>query len=263
MMHVALFQLASPDAEPREDRVARVAEEVAQFRTADVVVLPELWTTGFFHFDRYSAEAEPLNGPTTKLLAKAARASSSWLIGGSLVETSSNGSLYNTTVAFAPTGELVASYRKIHLFGYESAEARILSPGHGVGLLDTEFGRVGMTTCYDLRFPEQYRLLIDGGAEMIFVCSAWPAARLEHWLLLNQARAVENLSFLFASNAAGVHGGVQLAGNSLAIDPWGEVLAQGGGEEAWIEVDVDPQRVAQVRSEFPALEDRRLHSPDR
>jgi len=260
-MHVALYQVSSPDTEPREDRVSRVAEEVAHFRAADIIVLPELWTTGFFHFDRYRDEADPLEGRTTTVLSLAARASASWLIGGSFVEAGSDGHLYNTTVAFAPTGELVATYRKIHLFGYESAETRLLSPGQDVGMFDTDFGRVGMTTCYDLRFPEQYRLLIDEGVEMIFVCSAWPASRLEHWLLLNRARAVENLSFVFACNAVGEHGDVELAGNSLAIDPWGEVLTQGNTQEAWVVVDVDPGRVARVRSEFPALEDRLPGAP--
>lgn len=257
-MNIALLQVASPDGESHEDRVARVTETVGLANAADVIVLPELWPTGFFNFARYRDEAETLHGATLDRLASAARSASAWLIGGSFVELASDGHLHNTTVAFTPSGELAATYRKIHLFGYESAEAQLLTPGQDVSVFDTDYGRVGMSTCYDLRFPEQYRILTDKGATMIFVSSAWPASRMEHWLLLNRTRALENLAFVFACNAAGSQDGVDLAGNSLVIDPWGEIIARGGPEETWIKAQIEPQRVSDLRAEFPALADRRL-----
>ncbi|WP_066073151.1 carbon-nitrogen family hydrolase [Frankia sp. EI5c] len=259
-MRVALLQSASPDGEASTARRERVLSQVRALdpdRT-DLVVLPELWATGYFHFDRYEAEAEALSGPTVGALRAVAAERGLHIVGGSIVERDSAGALYNTTAVIGPGGELLGHYRKIHLFGYESAEARLLTAGDGVLVTATPWGPLGVATCYDLRFPELFRLLADRGAELVVVVSAWPLARLEHWELLVRARAVENQVFVVACNAAGGQAGVELAGSSLVVDPWGVVLARGGTGPAVVRAELDPGRVGAVRAEFPVLTHRRL-----
>jgi predicted amidohydrolase len=117
---------------------------------------------------------------------------------------------------------------------------------------------LGLSTCYDLRFPELYRGLVDAGAETLVVSAGWPERRRSHWTLLAQARAVENQSFLLACATAGTHAGVPQAGHSIVVDPWGEVLAQAGAGEEVLTVEFDPGKVAATREQFPALKDRML-----
>ena len=257
---LSLLQVDSPTAEPRSERLDRVGQLVraeAAEHKPDVVVLPELWPTGFFHFDQYRAEAEPIDGATVTHLADLARSTGTWLFGGSFIEQGRDDLLYNTSVCFSPAGEMKGRYRKIHLFGFESDEARTLTPGVEARAFDTSFGRVAMTTCYDLRFPELYRQLIDQDVEMVVVSSAWPEKRRDHWELLNRARAVENLAWVVACNASGVQDGTQLAGSSLVVSPWGEVIGPAEPGQVWLRATVDPGEARRVRASFPALQDRR------
>ncbi|QUC55675.1 carbon-nitrogen family hydrolase [Streptomyces sp. A2-16] len=120
---------------------------------------------------------------------------------------------------------------------------------------------VGFATCYDLRFPEQFRLLVDAGAELFLVPAGWPAARRAHWSLLARARAVESQAYVLACGTAGTHAGVEQAGHSVVVDPWGEVVAEAGTDEETLVVDLDPALVAKTRAEFPALRDRVLGVP--
>jgi predicted amidohydrolase len=117
---------------------------------------------------------------------------------------------------------------------------------------------LGIATCYDLRFPELFRALLDAGAQTFVVGASWPARRAEHWRLRARARAVENLSFVLACGACGTQHGVVQAGGSLVVDPWGEVLADAGTTQTVLDVTIDPARVDAVRAEFPVLRDRRL-----
>lgn len=117
---------------------------------------------------------------------------------------------------------------------------------------------VGVATCYDLRFPELFRGLVDGGAETLVVSAGWPERRRAHWTLLAQARAVENQAFVLACGTAGTHAGVPQAGHSIVVDPWGEVLAEAGPGEEILTVEFDPAKVARTREQFPALKDRVL-----
>ena len=118
--------------------------------------------------------------------------------------------------------------------------------------------RLGLATCYDLRFPEQFRLLLDAGAEVVLLVAAWPAKRVAHWRLLAQARAVENQSYVVACNTAGTHAGVPMGGHSIVVDPWGAVLAEAGEDEEVLVVDLDLDLVRATRTQFPVLADRRL-----
>jgi predicted amidohydrolase len=255
-MKIALLQVASPDSESVDERRERVAGMVRDAAEADLIVLPELWAAGYFAFDTYERDAEPTRGRTVTDLAALARETGSHIHVGSFVERLDSGALRNTAVLLGPDGEVVHSYSKIHVFGYESKEAQLLQAGERISVADTPFGRVSGTTCYDLRFPELWRGIVDLGAQIVIVPAAWPAARLEHWRLFTSVRAVEEQVLLVACNAAGTQSGVRLGGHSRVIDPWGTVLAEAGEEEGITFCDADPSIVSAVREDFPVLSDR-------
>jgi predicted amidohydrolase len=261
MLRIKVIQLEITDRESRDERFNRV-EAILDNLTGEsdrpgIIVLPEIWATGFFNFDRYRQESEPLEGETYLRLAPRAEKLGCYLVAGSIIEKDGN-SYYNTTLLIGPDGTLCGSYRKIHLFGYQSKESKILTAGSEIYLLKTKYGHWGFSTCYDLRFPELYRKMNEDGVDTFFVVAAWPLARLEHWLLLNRTRALENLSFLVACNCAGSLGGHFFGGNSMVVDPWGEILARTGTKEELLDIEIDSQRAAGIRKEFPALQDRRI-----
>lgn len=257
-MKVALVQVASPPDETPGARRARVSRMLADARTADLVVLPEMWAAGYFAFDDYTERAETLNGQTVSIGRRWALELGAHIHLGSIVERDSAGRLFNTAVLIGPDGRIVHTYRKVHTFGYASREAQLLTPGDRVDVVDTPFGRLGATTSYDLRFPELWRELVDQGAQTVVVPAAWPAARRDHWQLFTTCRAVEEQVLLIACNAVGVQqGGVYLGGHSRVVDPWGKVLAEAGTAEGVTFCDVDPAIVDEVRCEFPVLSDRR------
>jgi predicted amidohydrolase len=256
-VRISLLQLdASLDA-PQPDRVARVAAQVRAQDGADLVILPELWAHGAFAYDRWADTAEPLDGPTVSALAVAARELGAIVHAGTIIERAPDGRLYNTAITLSPAGELVAHYRKLHRFGFGQGEATELAAGSELVTIDLAGTRAGIATCYDLRFPELFRALLDRGAELFVLSSAWPDKRIRHWRLLAQARAVESQGYVLACNAAGEHAGVRLGGNSLVADPWGDVLAEAGAEPETLVVEIDPSQVARTRKSFPVLADRR------
>ncbi|MEV4194374.1 carbon-nitrogen family hydrolase [Streptomyces toxytricini] len=257
-MRASLIQIAVSDGESVARRRARVAELVREQAGSDLVVLPELWTVGAFAYELFETEAEPLDGPTLEAMSKAASDAGVWLHAGSIVERAGDGSLYNTALTISPAGELAATYRKIHRFGFDQGEAVMMAAGDSLTTVALPEQTLGIATCYDLRFPELFRGLVDAGATTLVVAAGWPARRRAHWTLLNRARAVEDQSYVLACALAGTHAGVEQAGHSLAVDPWGEVLAEAGPEETVLHVDLDPAKVAETRDQFPALKDRRL-----
>ncbi|MEU9715271.1 carbon-nitrogen family hydrolase [Streptomyces sp. NPDC047976] len=257
-MRASLIQIAVNDAESVASRRQRAAELVREQGGSDLVVLPELWTVGAFAYEQFETEAEPLDGPTFEVMSKAASDAGVWLHAGSVVERAGDGSLYNTALVLSPSGELAATYRKIHRFGFDQGEAVLMSAGDSLTTVVLPEQTLGLATCYDLRFPELFRGLVDAGATTMVVSAGWPARRREHWTLLNRARAVEDQSYVLACATAGTHAGVEQAGHSLVVDPWGEVLAEAGPGEAVLTVDLDPAKVAETRDQFPALKDRTL-----
>lgn len=257
-MGIACLQVEVPDEESstaRLERVTRLIHDIAP--SVDVLVLPELWTTGYFAFERYAEEAEPRDGCFVNAMAALARQQQIHLAAGSFVEREGD-QLFNTAVFFGPDGQLLQSYRKIHLFGYGSLESSLLSPGEGLSVARTSLGVVGTTTCYDLRFPELYRLLGASGLEILLLPAAWPKARVEHWRTLLKARAIENQLLVIACNTTGLQQGVILGGTSMIVNPWGEVVAELGVEPGVLQATVDPRIVPEVRSEFPVLTHRRI-----
>ncbi|WP_369272236.1 carbon-nitrogen family hydrolase [Streptomyces sp. R11] len=257
-MRASLLQIDVNEGESVESRRVRVASLVRDQAGADLVVLPELWTTGAFAYEEFGSEAEPLEGPTYEAMAKAASDAGVWLHAGSIPERDPDGPLYNTSVVFSPSGDLAAAYRKIHRFGFDKGEAVLMGAGEELVTVRLPGTTLGLATCYDLRFPELFRGLVDAGAETLVIPAGWPERRRAHWTLLAQARAVENQAFVLACGTAGTHAGVPQAGHSIVVDPWGEVLAQAGAGEQVLTVEFDPGKVAVTRDQFPALKDRML-----
>ncbi|MFE4368532.1 carbon-nitrogen family hydrolase [Streptomyces sp. NPDC056835] len=272
-MRASLIQIAVDPYESVDSRRQRAAAMVMEQRGADLVVLPELWPVGAFAYESFADEAEPVDGPTFREMSRAARDAGVWLHAGSIVERASDGhapdgyapdkhapdgTLYNTSLVLSPAGELVRTYRKIHRFGFDKGEATLMGAGGELVTVRLPETTLGLATCYDLRFPELFRGLVDAGAETLVVPAGWPARRRAHWTLLARARAVENQAYVLACATAGTHAGVEQSGHSIVVDPWGEVLAEAGTDEEVLTVDLDPAVVATTRERFPALKDRRL-----
>ncbi|MGA8040873.1 MAG: nitrilase-related carbon-nitrogen hydrolase, partial [Acidimicrobiia bacterium] len=223
MTRIAVIQMAAQDGNDLEESKNAVTEALDRAGPSDLYLLPEIWSPGYFSFDSYAAAAERFQ-ETSEFLSGLAQAHNAYLHGGSIVERRGD-RLHNTSLLFSPQGDLVASYRKIHLFGYQSREQQILTPGDEVVVADTELGRIGMAVCYDLRFPEQFRRMTDMGARLFLIASAWPHPRVEAWTTLLRARAIESQAYLAAANGAPGAGGASLCGRSAIIDPWGVTLA--------------------------------------
>ncbi len=266
-MKLALAQIEVEAADIEGNRrSAEAAIERAASQGADLVALPEIFTVGYFAFDLYERFAEPLDGETLTRIADAAADHGIAVIAGSIVEdlavtetasTPAESGLANTTVFFDRAGERQGIYRKRHLFGYDSAEADLLVPGERDTVVGFEGLSIGITTCYDLRFPEQFRRLTEAGATLVVVPSAWPYPRVEHWETLSRARAIENQQYIATVNGAGSFDDATLLGRSTVYDPWGTTLASSDDEPALVTAEIDPNTVERVREEFPALRDRR------
>jgi predicted amidohydrolase len=253
-LRVASIQLAVSE-EGKQSNLDHAAEQIRKIGDVDLIILPELWNIGFMSFDRYKEEAEERDGPTMDLLRQMAVEVDCHLHTGSFVEREGD-SFFNSSYLLSPQGEILANYRKVHLFGYQSRETQILSPGDQLAVAETPLGTIGMATCYDLRFPEIFRRMVDMGTELFLVCSAWPYPRLEHWIMLNRVRAVENQAFLVSANSVGPNQGSTFVGHSMVVNPWGVIMASGGDEETTLVVDLDLEEVTRARDKFPALADR-------
>jgi predicted amidohydrolase len=253
-MRIASVQLKVIE-ESKEKALDHSSQMILQCRGADLILLPELWNIGFMSFHRYRKEAETEEGPTLTLLRTLTKELSCYLHTGSFIEKRGD-RFYNSSFLLNPKGEILGHYHKIHLFTYQSEEAKILTPGTSVTVIPTEFGNFGLATCYDLRFPELFRKMLDQGAEFFLICSAWPHPRLEHWLLFNRTRALENLTYLISSNCVGTNQGTLFVGHSLVVDPMGRIITGSNDEECVVWAETDREAVLRARAEFPALKDR-------
>ena len=233
------------------DAVVAAAAGGAQF-----VVLPELWATGPFELPETVGAAQPFDGEFVHTMAACAAEQSVWLHAGSFLERTDDGLIFNTAVLFDDNGEVAATYRKRHLFGFDEGEAALIDAGDDIVVVDTPLGATGLATCYDLRFPEHFRLLLDAGAHVVALCSGWPVRRIHHWDVLAQARAVENQLWLLACNTAGISGEVPQGGHSVVVDPWGRCV-WADDQPTILHADIDPAMPVKTRSEFPVLRDRR------
>ncbi|KPJ62229.1 MAG: acyltransferase [Planctomycetes bacterium DG_23] len=255
-MRISSIQLEIKER-PKSETLKWVLKLIEKAPRSDLILLPEIWPIGYFSFSRYLSESEPQDGPTVKALQKKAVELKCHIFTGSFVEREGE-RLYNTSLLLDPEGNIIAKYRKIHLFGYGSEEKHLLERGREVATAETPWGLAGLSTCYDLRFPELYRKMVDQGAKVFLVASAWPLARLDAWVLFNRARALENLAFLFSCNCAGTNQSHQFAGHSMFVDPLGKVICEAGEKEEIVTKEVEITMVEQVRKDFSALEDRML-----
>ncbi len=262
---LAQLEIERGDLEGNVDRAVTAVSRAAD-RGVDLVCLPELFTVGYFAFDLYERCAEPLEGETFTRLADAAADHGVAVLAGSIVEdlaetrseTPAPDGLANTAALFDADGERRLVYRKHHLFGYDSIENELLVPGERLETAAIGGFTVGVTTCYDLRFPELYRELTDRGADLVLVPSAWPYPRIEHWETLSRSRAIENQCYVATINGSATFGDATLLGRSTVYDPWGVALASSGDGPALVTAELDPTTVESIREEFPALRDRRL-----
>lgn len=254
-MKVASIQMSVIEGD-KSATIDKAVENIHRCEGIDLVILPEIWNIGFMSFDRYISEAEDSQGQTLTRLREAAGETGVYLHTGSFAEKKYD-KYYNSSYLISPDGEVLANYLKIHLFGYNSKETQILTSGDTVVVADTPIGKLGLATCYDLRFPELFRKMAEKGAEIFLVCSAWPYPRLEHWLMLNRVRALENQCFLISSNSVGLNQGVQFVGHSMITDPWGTVLAGAGDKEVIIKSEINRGETQTAREQFPAWTDRK------
>lgn len=169
---VALLQIASPDDESQAARIDRVEGLLRSHEGVDLFVLPELWSPGYFSFDRYEELAETIDGPTVSMVRRVARDLGSAIHLGSFIERGANGKLSNTTALIDPAGRIAQIYRKIHVFGYQSRETELLTPGSTLSVVPSPVGALASTTCYDLRFPGLWQEISMRGAEAVAVPAA-------------------------------------------------------------------------------------------
>jgi predicted amidohydrolase len=233
---------------------------------ARLVGLPENFSWMGPEPERASA-AESLEGPTLARMASLARELSVTLLAGSVLETGApGGRLYNTSVLFGPTGERLAVYRKMHLFDVEVGdgatyrESAAVAPGTEVVSAETEAGRLGLSVCYDLRFPELYRELARQGATLLAVPAAFTLMTgKDHWEVLLRARAIENQAYVLAPAQQGRHSESRMTwGHAMVVDPWGLVTARASEGEGLALAPVDPALTARIRRNLPCLDHRRL-----
>lgn len=256
-MRVVLAQLASStDSTANRDLVASVLTAAGETRP-DLVVLPEATMHDFGDPDHdLTGSAEPLDGPFVELLSSSARSLGATVVAG-MFETA-DGLPYNTLVAVGPDGDLNATYRKVHLydsFGYRESDR--LAPGPvQPAVLDVAGHRVGLMTCYDLRFPEQARLLVDAGADTVAVPAAWVAGPLkeDHWTTLLRARAIENTVYVLGAGQCLP----TYVGHSAVVDPMGVTVASAGEAPGLVVGEVDAARIANARARNPSLANRRI-----
>ncbi len=226
----------------------------AALRGADTIVLSELWNTSFYPIN--VMELADVDGIRTKsFLAEFAGKYGVNIVGGS-VANCHDGALYNTTFIVDRQGHTVASYDKAHLFS-PSKENDVFSAGSHVNLFMLDNIPMASIICYDLRFCEWVRQAALAGAQMLFVPAAWPDRRVTHWQILNRARAIENQFYVTAVNSCGFAGDLRFGGHSMVINPWGDVLAEGGDGETIVMADVDFGTVQKIRESINVFKDRR------
>jgi predicted amidohydrolase len=267
-MRVALVQTTSSEDVAANLRAASQMIEEAAERGASLIALPE----NFAFLRREGGPipcAQGLDGEIVGCLRDLARRLRVRILGGSFPEAGASGArVFNTSVLLSPAGEIEAVYRKIHLFDVDLGasgggvyrESAVVAPGEEVVVAKTSEAVIGLSVCYDLRFPELYRALAARGAEILMVPSAFTRETgKDHWEVLLRARAIENQAFVLAPAQCGRHSETRAShGRSLVVDPWGLVLAQGGDRPCVVMADCDLGELARIRASLPALQHRRL-----
>ena len=260
----AVQMLATSDKEANLREAERRIRQ-AHAQGAQLVVLPEVFNWRGRGADT-AANAEPVPGPSTERMSALAAALGLYLLAGSILERTESGNrAFNTSVLLGPGTGILAKYRKLHLFDVDIEgeepirESRFRQPGDAVAVADTPLCHMGLSVCYDLRFPELYRRLTERGARIVFVPSVFSTATgPAHWEPLLRARAIENQVYVIAPDQTGHHPASMSAyGHSMIVDPWGKVLAKADTEPGVILAPIDLDYLEEVRRRLPALSHRR------
>jgi omega-amidase len=253
-----------PDKQENLKKATGMIEQ-AVVKGAEIVMLPEMFNCPYDHrYFRPFAERLP-GGETEQTLSQMAQRMGIFLIGGSIPEIGNKNEIYNTSLIFNPLGKVIGKHRKVHLFdvqvkgGIQFKESATLSAGNQVTLVDTPWGKIGVMICYDIRFPEQTRLMAIEGAKMIFIPAAFnlttgPA----HWELLLRSRALDNEVFMLGcSPARDIHSSYIAYGHSMVTTPWGKVIAQLEEEEEILMVELNLDEIDEIRQSLPVWQHRR------
>lgn len=265
MTTVAVIQLISnEDVEDNLKQIESLIDKAVN-QGARLIILPENACFMGDEFQKVSIAEALGNGPIQKAIALMAKKHQCWILVGSLpIQTVQGMRVKQTSILFDSSGEIAIHYDKIHLFDVKVSEqeahqeSRVTSPGCELVTASTPYGTIGLSICYDLRFPELYRALVERGAQLISVPSAFTEVTgRAHWECLLRARAIENQVYVLAANQGGVHqNGRQTYGHSMIVSPWGEILAQCDKGPGVILADIDLRRQDQIRQDFPVLKHR-------
>lgn len=263
MFKIGLCQIKGSFDKNKSMETARTAVLEAARNGAQVVSLPEMWNCPYSN-DYFREYAESEDGETVHFLSELAAEADVYLIGGSIPELD-DGRVYNTSFSFDRKGKIIGKHRKVHLFdidvkgGIRFMESDTLTAGEEMTVIDTEYGRIGVAICYDVRFPEWFRKMTLAGAKLIVLPAAFnlttgPA----HWDLTMRARALDNQVYFAANSPArDMEGPYQAYGNSCIASPWGEFIAHGDENECIIYGDIDSDYVDSIREQLPLLKHRR------
>lgn len=251
-MNVHLVQINSV-WEDRSANHAKARQLIASAspQPGSLIILPETFSTGFSM--NLAVTAEPTNGPTEQFLREMAAQYQSCVIGG-VVTSTEDGRGLNQALAIAPDGTVLARYTKNHPFSLGGEERAHLA-GTDVSIFEWQGLRIAPLICYDLRFPELARSAIRAGAEVLVFIAAWPVKRIQHWITLLQARAIENLAYVIGVNRCGTDPEFTYTGRSIVVDPHGLIIADAAEQERIISAQIDPAVLRDWRSQFPALRD--------
>lgn len=262
--YVALLQVDTQQYKRENLRKIGSFIDEAASRGAHFISLPEM-TTYIGDHEGALKNGESIPGKTTEFLAAKAREHNIWIHGGSIYESTPHADkLFNTTVVYSPQGEIKAVYRKIHLYdvdvidGIAYKESDTIKAGEDIVTFDTEFCRMGLAICYDIRFPELYRILMLRGAKVIFNPAEFALyTGKDHWESLLRARAIENQCYMVCTDQIGVKPTMHTFGRSLVVDPWGNTIAKASDKECVLMVEIDIDYLNRLREQVPCLSNRK------
>lgn len=246
-MHIALG-----DVRKNVNIMQDLTREAAR-RGSHLVVFPELWSTGYA-LDQSKELASPLNSGEFAQVTTIAQQNKISIVGSMLEKRGLE--VANSAPFMAPNGRVMGVYRKLHLFRLMD-EDQWLQPGASSLAIDLPWGRTALAICYDLRFPELFRMYAVDGAIMMIIPAEWPLERIDHWRALLQARAIENQCYIVATNAVSETGGTVFGGHSMIVDPWGHIIIEGGTDPMLLTAEIELDVVNEVRQRIPIFDDRR------
>jgi len=258
-LRVCMLQMDIHIGEPKLNyaKVNELLEQAIQSpEKPDVILLPEMWNTGYA-LDHVAFLADSEGEETKQSMSWFSRTHHVNIIAGSISQKKVD-QVYNTVYIFNRQGILTADYSKIHLFRLMD-EDKYLTSGNKIGQCEIDGVKAGVMICYDIRFPELARTIALEGAKILYVPAEWPAPRMHHWRTLLMARAIENQMFVVACNRVGTSNKTDFFGHSMIIDPWGEIVAEGGEETEIISATIDLSQVEIVRNKIPVFADRCPH----